>query len=215
MQEPIYKRITIDKDPVIRYGKQIWEKLFDIRIQQKYIQSEEELRLFGLPTVGDSYLDAQMHNQLVDVMITINHMVEYYRKGITVRVSKHEDTKIIYEIIRDYLIAWNHKLLNGINIGVAPLDDLTLLDQFAASIYPHAKSHFKIEDINNKALQSFGASAVIGRNSFTNVPVEKVEENEKYESMAQILSERIIGRNRPIKTQETQAPILLKPKWNV
>ena len=171
--------------------------------------------MFGLPSVGDPYIDSQFHNQLVDVMITINDMVEYYRKGVTVRITVHEDTKTIYEIIKNYLISWNQKLLNGINIGVAPIDDLVLLDKFASAIYPHAKSHFKAEDALKQLMGSMGnsSSSWLGRNSVNQQELAPEQVPEKHESMAQILSEKIIGRNRPTEISGDRQPQIFKSKW--
>ena len=210
------KRLVID-DPVINKGTPIWERLFNVRIQQKFLQSDLDLKTFGLLSTGDQHYDNALHNQLVDVMITIDSMVEYYKKGITVRISKHEDTKIIFEIIKEYLEAWYYKLQNGINVSAAPMDDLTLLDKFAASIYPHAKIHFKVEDFMNKVQQSFGFTSILNRHSNVLLEAPKVNDepdnSDKYESIAALISNRINKTtvNADINSNPDRSSI--KPRW--
>ncbi len=213
----IYTKRLISDDPVINKGTPIWERLFNVRIQQKFLQTDSDLKLFGMISTGDQYYDNALHNQLVDVMLTINSMVEYYRKGITVRISKHEDTKIIFEIIKEYLEAWYYKLQNGINVAAAPMDDLTLLDQFAASIYPHAKLHFKIEDFMTKVQESFGFTSMLNRH--TNVVLEQPKvnqeqpDNDKYESIAALIANRANRNTVNSDINKNTDSSSIKPRW--
>jgi hypothetical protein len=189
-------------DPVILTGKPIWDRLFNVRIAAKYLQSEQELRMFGEFSVGDEYHDYRMNNNLVDIMIPINDMVEYFNKGITVYVSKHEDTKIIYDIISDYLHAWGNRIKNGINVANPPIDDLAKLDEFAAKVYPHAKAHFRFTDGINKTLEYLGMPAgsmskYLGRDSFIQEPIKPVEYKEHHESLMDLISRRLVTQAKP------------------
>lgn len=189
-------------DKVTLKGRPIWEKLFRVRIAYKHLYSIDDIKMFGLPSVQDVNIDYQMQNQLTDVMITINAMVEYFKKGVTVYVPVHKDTKLIYDIIEQYLLAWKEKLDRGINIAVAPLDDLQLLDKFAEKIYPHAREHMKATDGLTSFLASIGNIGKIGNKSMpTQIISDTVyntgEVSRSYNSLADVLAERVIRRINP------------------
>lgn len=202
MDNQIYTK-KVEVAPDLKSGELIWSKLFLVSIKYKYLQSDDELRMFGLSSVYDTDLDNSTHNQLIDIMINIDKMVEYYRKGITVNIKVHSDTKIIYNIINEYLFAWKNRLNNGINIGIAPLDDLLLLDQFAGSIYSFAKDHFRTEDESNKLVNQLGGKNWFSRTIFDDKPVEENTIPDKHNSMAKIISERVIGRNKKDNTDNS------------
>ena len=77
-------------------------------------------------------------NDLVDRM-TIDEMVEYYRKGVVVGVKLRDDVIKIYQHVTNYLVHWNRILTTQINILDAPFEDLELMNQFADAVYDHAK----------------------------------------------------------------------------
>ena len=204
------KQLNPLEDPVIEYGKPIWNKLFLVRIPNKSIPTTDEIKMFGLPSVMDPVYDHQMQNMLIDVMIPINKMIDYFQAGVTVRVVKHTDTKVIFDIIDKYLLAWKHKLDRGINIAIAPLDDLLVLDRFAGVIYPHARDHMKPTDSITSIINSFGGlgSKMIPLELRGPVMDHVQETKETYNSLAEILSERVIGRanNTVNKEPDTNKP---------
>lgn len=183
--------------PIERFGRPIWETPFEIAVAYKDTCTPEYIRLFGMPTVGDPTIDAQMHNQLCNRYATIDKMVEFFKRGITIRVVKHEDTKRIYDTINNYLLAWKDHLTRGINIGDAPIDDLIMLDRFAGVVYQHAVQHFTPEFVNSRFLQHMtGGGTLKSRESLVKQkPVDDkgVEATQpQRESMAQLFSDRII-----------------------
>ena len=82
-------------------------------------------------------------------MIPIVKMIDYYQKGASVYIVNQGDTKRIYEYIANHLQAWKYKLQTSMYIGNAPLDDLRLMDEFARSIYEHAKYLFTDEFVGS------------------------------------------------------------------
>lgn len=137
---PLIKRV--DKRTLIeRLGAPIWDNIYMVFVKYEDTLSAESIRQHGMPTVGDPDIDQQMRSQRVSVAITINDMVEYYRRGVIVTLQHNENAEAIYNVINNYLLAWKDQIEKGINIGDAPFDDLTLLDQFAAVVYPHARAY--------------------------------------------------------------------------
>ena len=120
----------------------IFNALFYCKVSNIQSQSLDYLQLHGMPCVGDATYDRQQANELIDRALCIVDMIELYNNGVTVRVSKYEDTKIIYERITDHLNAWKTRLESGFHMKDAPIEDLILMDKFAVSVYSHAKYQF-------------------------------------------------------------------------
>lgn len=120
----------------------LFNEWFLCRIQAIHTVSLEDMREYGTPTSGDAAFDAQMRNERVERMFTVSKMFEYWREGITVGVVNELDTKKIYEIISNHLVAWKHHLQYEVNVRGAPLDELVKLDEFANTVHKHAKYHF-------------------------------------------------------------------------
>ena len=127
------------KSEIEKLGSPIWDNIYICKVRLVDSYSNEDIRRFGVPTVGDSTLDRDMHNQHIVVGITIDNMVEYFKRGITVTLVHNKDAEVIYHIINNYLLAWKDQIDRAINLGNVPYDDLLLLDNFAAAVFPQAK----------------------------------------------------------------------------
>jgi hypothetical protein len=125
-------------DSVERCGKPIWERLFHMRVAYVDTLSEDTLKNSGMLDSGDRQLNRQMHRELVNVYITINAMVEYFKRGVGINFGIASEARDVYDIVNNYLLAWRVRLENGMNIGNAPTEDLMLLDRFAEQLYPVA-----------------------------------------------------------------------------
>lgn len=203
--------------PIERAAKPIWEALFEISVPYKDTVSEQYARLFGMPTVGDAAIDADMHNQPIYTYATINKMVEYHKLGVVVKVINHADTKRIYDIINAYLLIWKNKLENGINIGNAPIDDLVLLDRFASVVYEHAVQHFRPDLVNSLALNGLSGNGMWkSRESLVKpeeTPVNVEPTFTKRETLATYFSGRIMRGRGPAQGPTPPAGEVPPPSW--
>jgi len=123
----------------------IFEYLFMCKIPNLQSMSADYIRHFGMPTVGNKKIDAVMSQQLITVMIPISQMVEYFQQGIGVYITDRNDVLVIYDFITHHLTKWKLKIATSINSGAAPVDDLIAMDEFANSVYDHAKYQFTKE----------------------------------------------------------------------
>jgi hypothetical protein len=182
-----------EQNPIQLYGTPIWEALFFASVSFKNMQSESAIRTFGMPTVGDATIDAQMHNEQIRTYMTINQMAEYFRTGVTVSIIDPSDCKRIYDIITAYLLAWKERLDRGINIGDAPTEDLILLDRLAAVVHPHAAAYFDY-GFESKTVAHFSGGPMLSRDVLLNKGNETTQEIEpvKHQSLADIFAERVI-----------------------
>jgi len=117
----------------------IFNPKFRATVPYIHSMSADYVKQFGTPTSGDRADDRAMLNERIDTMMTIDEMVEYYRKGVVVGVKLRDDVIKIYQHVTNYLVHWNRILTTQINILDAPFEDLELMNQFADAVYDHAK----------------------------------------------------------------------------
>ncbi len=119
----------------------IFHEKFRCRIPLIHMHSLEYIEKFGLRVTltGNKKQDEIIKHELIETYLSINDMVEYYRKGVNIRVVKVEDTKLIYSYIVSHLLAWKRAMITMLNLD-PPIEDLIALDELADLVYPHAKS---------------------------------------------------------------------------
>lgn len=145
----------------------IWNKKFMCRVPYLQTMSSDYIRHFGIMVSGDPVRDRAITSEMITTMLSINQMVEYFQKGITVGVVNYADTKKIYEYISDHLTAWRQRLEHGLNVRDAPLDDLVVMDRFAAAVYQHARHLFDEAFVEGILARSMMGSMRLNRTSFT------------------------------------------------
>lgn len=119
----------------------LWFKKYQVRIPHIQMLSIEEIE-DGLPTSGDEHHDHASRWEPRHMLLPVHRLAELWGAGANIHFVKSEDTLDIYNDISAHLNAWKNHIQNEINYGDVPADDLLLLDQFANSIYEHAKFHF-------------------------------------------------------------------------
>ena len=149
--------------------KKIWEWLYMCTVPVLQSRSIEDIRANGFIMSGDKQLDKELMNDRLRRYMTINHMVEFFEKGVTIGVVHYNDTKEIYETVQSYLAVWYDRLKHGVNIREAPISDLLTLDKFATAVYPHAKPFFTPEILQSDFARHFmDTQRVAVSNLFTN-----------------------------------------------
>ena len=141
----------------------IWNKKFMCRVPYLQTMSADYIRHFGVMASGDEMRDRALSSEMVTTMLTIQQMIEYFEKGVTVGVVKYDDTKKIYEYISDHLTAWRQQLEYGLNVRDAPLDDLILMDRFASVVYRHARHLFDEKFVEGILARSLMGSMRLNR----------------------------------------------------
>lgn len=119
--------------------EKIWGYLYKCSVPAFQSRTVEDIRQNGVMVTGIADLDEGLKNDWIKKWITINQMVEYFKRGVPVRVINYNDTKDIYQTVQTHLLNWLDVLRTGLNIGDSPMEDLIAMDQFAATVYPHAK----------------------------------------------------------------------------
>lgn len=154
-------------------GRPIWEGIWIVRMRYIDTLSTEMLKIRGIATVQDAGLDRQMHTQPITCGITIDAMVEHFKRGVRIVFVNNEDAMRIYNIVNEYLLAWQHQLAVGINVGNAPHEDLLTLDRFAQALYPQAVMFGTVKPRTNLVGSFFEKSGHVGRNSLFGTKTEE------------------------------------------
>lgn len=175
----------------------LWEEKFLCRVPFMQTMSKDYLRIHGVPFTGHVESDRSMHQELVQRMLSINQMTEFFGQGTVISVCKHEDTKRIYEYISNHLKAWKRELEVALDVRNAPLEDLKLLDRLAASVYVHAQEHFTDAVIDSILARRIAGTMRLNRSNFMipksgatkiNAIEEEPYEPKQHQSMAELLS---------------------------
>jgi len=153
----------------------VFHELFMCRVSNIQSRSSDHIRYFGMPGIGDPEYDREMANELIDTAIPISKMVEFYEKGVIVRVIKPSDTKLIYDYISNHLNAWKNKLeSSGMNMRDAPINDLILMDKFANAVYEHAKYEFTNDYVDSVLARRMGSVMRVSRSNVLAPYVPKI-----------------------------------------
>ena len=160
----------------------IWYKKYKCRLRLIETRSIDELREYGMPTVFDKEYDNATANELVIRMLTVNEMVEYYKKNVSIFVVNYDDTKLIYDDIMTHLKAWKHYLDTTLmSSGDAPVEDLILLDKFANIVYKHAVHLFSNEYITSSLFNRM--QGVLGINLSPSKKTEPLTSNKEHKAI--------------------------------
>lgn len=180
---------------LVKYGTPIWEDLFMVEIPYKNTRSILELKEFGLPSTGNSYLDREAHNELITVYLTVDALVEHYRVGTTMRFPRNEDTYAIYDMVMKYTRQWAYILSHGVNTSTVPIEDLLLLDKFAEKLLVQAKMFCGDRIDTTQSLTAMFGN-MFGQFSSLRAAAKPQEvapvPDEKHESYASIFAKRIV-----------------------
>ncbi len=119
--------------------KKIHENLFRIQMKSRDIRTREEIEEYGTYISGEKDIDDYAGDEIRTIYITIENMINYYKRGIILYIPRQEDTDAIYKIIDEYLIKWKLKIESSFHPEEAPLDDLLLYENFAQTMFGVAK----------------------------------------------------------------------------
>lgn len=169
-----------------------------------------DLEVYGMRCSGIPDLDQFTANELVTRLLPISKMAMFYQNGARLYICNPEDTKTIYELISAHLTAWKHFIdTSPIIQGDPPLEDLLLLDQFANSIYVHARWHLDTEWITSDIVRSMTNTLGISRTSrFGNKLIEESRSNvssdeivpkrvnPEYTSIANVFKQALVDTDR-------------------
>ena len=103
-----------------------------------YRYSEEYNRVVGHISTGSALEDMKLMNEEVHVGGSIEDMLRLFRDGVHITLRDPRDLAEIYDHITQHLNNWIEYINYDLNIHNAPMEGLTLMEEFAEAIYPQA-----------------------------------------------------------------------------
>lgn len=173
----------------------IFERKYEIRIKAIDNTSVDEISHYGRHTTGDKDYDNALLNELITRWMSINEMVEYYKRGKPFRVVNIKDTEEIYTTVHQYLLCWENRLKNSVNIGNAPIEDLIDLDSFASKVHGYACETMTVQRTQSSLMNYFNSVGLGRGGSYPPVQEDKPA-LKTHNSLAEIFSEAIMGYRR-------------------
>lgn len=126
----------------------IFHYYYKAYMPQHFLYSDEYLDQFGLATSGDRETDKVLLNSPVLCQLTIAKMAMKTDQGADISLINPRDGADIYRILKQHLTDWNIAVSNDLFCpNDPPIEDLQILDDFAAKIYMQAR--FYLNDISH------------------------------------------------------------------
>lgn len=187
----------------------IFERLFYVKVPYINTRSIAHIKLFGVNNSGIRAVDRSVANMPTLVQIPIIKMVEHYKNGVTVAVTKESDISAIYSHVTAFINYWQENVRYGLNFDPEIIDELIYLDEFAATVHRYAR--FIVDEDWVENAFAIGIGSVMDVNA-TNIlsPVKvdlpsnavyengairingTVPETQDRESLAQFFRERLV-----------------------
>ncbi|MCO6704713.1 hypothetical protein [Streptomyces sp. CHB9.2] len=133
----------------------IFHYFVECLIPQMYLYSQEYVQKFGLYSSGDSDVDAAAYQNLVKVNLTVHQMAGYAEQGASIALVNPDESKQIYGWILEHINDWQDEVNRDPGLrDQVPVNDLRILEEFAALIYPMARQHVQTEVSTSRLFRS-------------------------------------------------------------
>lgn len=125
----------------------LFNRRFMCRAPLLATMSIDDIKQFGMPTTGNPVIDQEMSKEWPVRMLSIAEMEDIFNRGYSIRLMKYDDSKTVYEFIRNHLLVWRNffEMAGNNRVPQETIDELIRLDAFAAAVYEPAKHLFTHE----------------------------------------------------------------------
>lgn len=165
--------------PHLTAAQKIFRVGFQICIPSVFKYPPEQSDYYGRAVSGDP--DVDRANMLEDevIMITIDKLVAYYKRGLKskIRFVDVHDAAMVYRIVVEHLSDWAHHLRTSVSPKQPNLEDLQYLDEIAHYTYIIARHLLTADDKPPELAEMFGfepnslMEEVFGAKDTTKTPV--------------------------------------------
>lgn len=128
----------------------LWHDRYSVRVANIQTRSVDDVLENGFYISGEEAFDHDSNWKREQRHVTIVKMAEWWHHGANIFLVNPKDSEKIYKAIREHLLEWRLVLRGAYNsIIKPPVEDLLILESFAAMIYEHAKYVFDDNDRNS------------------------------------------------------------------
>lgn len=170
--------------------KILFKRLYQVSMRYVDSRTIEELRVFGIPSLGDAKVDTYIENDDFHTYKKIPELMELYQSGINFTFMNPKNTKEIYEIIVEYIQGWKDYMSGSMNAAHPDVEFLTSLDRFAGKVFPHAAAfipkHVVVDDFFSKFDANLTAQTLIDLTAQKKDATEMTEEAEEQKRIANL-----------------------------
>ncbi len=133
------------------HADKIFSSIYRADIPDQLSLDPEYVRIFGIHTTGCKESDNTLKTLFTTVMITPIQMIDYYEKGLEIRIHNREDMIKIHKDIELYLDEWREHIKYDINLNISEHKDLIVsLEKFSKNIYNKARNTEIIDNLFTK-----------------------------------------------------------------
>ena len=176
----------------------IWDIRYHVTYNFLNARSINDVKARGVRVTGIKRFDNEVKHEVVRAWLSINEMLDLYKRGIDVGIINRADVVKIYEAVQDHLYESISSTKQSINVPVKILEDLVDLDKFARSIYEHAKFDFSqkpevsdfLRAVNSKNANVFNNRLFMHPVEDRTTQLDKIEQQE-YNSHEDWLNDRL------------------------
>jgi len=144
----------------------IFDNTYMVRIPEYAARTVEYMRTYGTYITGIPEIDRAAPTNWFTTYLPISKMAEHYHEGVTVAIVRQQDLKTIYDSITQHLSAWRHHINTTINITPPPIEDLLILDEFAAAVFQFARHSMSDAAVKSLFTQSLEEMALFKHSDF-------------------------------------------------
>lgn len=174
----------------------IERRVYLVTIKQSDNLTDQQIKVYGTPTLGNKSYDKMMMDQPVHVYRRIPELIDMYARGIQIIFPKQKTCHDIYELCNEMLIRYDNAAKVGSNLGMYSIEAIREIDDFLTKLYPLAAPFIPKKNTSERFVSSFSLK-----------PAVKKEEAEKvtryHRSVAPQLDEILFGS----AAQEKQQPV--------
>ena len=123
------------------HSDKIFSSIYTVEIPDQLSLDPEYIRIFGTHVTGDKAADEVLKTTFTTVMITPIQMIDYYERGLEIRIHNRDDMIKIHKDIELYLDEWRDHIKYDINLDVSKYKPLILsLERFSKTLHSKAKN---------------------------------------------------------------------------
>jgi hypothetical protein len=121
-----------------RLVREVFEGPWRVQTNIQNLRSDAELMQDTNSSYGAPDYVVEASKELIETTLTIDEMVELWKKRRSFTICNNADVKSIYDIINRYINVFIERTKHSVNSNNAPIDDMLSLDELAHYIYPAA-----------------------------------------------------------------------------
>lgn len=108
---------------------------FQVRVPQYMTYTEGEIETTGVAISGNREIDRECAQEMCSHTVTLAQIAKWHQAGSRIELVNIRDSVRMYDIIKEHLNDWLHKVETSHYEIEIPFEDLEVLDSLAEKLY--------------------------------------------------------------------------------